>query len=192
MGSPGMNTVFRQVAPRQRQVPDTRTEDEIDLREITLTLWRGKGWITLAALTGAMLGLCYLMFLAVPTYTASATVALENQQPQVVDLDSVVSGLGGDQPTINTEVEVIRSRRLITQLVEELQLTGDPEFNDVLRPAPLLSVDSLRQLIGIEVAPKEELPPDILRDSVVDAVMDRVSVTNVRQSYVFRITAVTD
>lgn len=187
-----MNTAFRQVAPRQRHVPDTQAEDEIDLREIALTLWRGKGWIALAALTGTVLGLCYLMFLAVPTYTASATVALENQQPQVVDLDSVVSGLGGDQSTINTEVEVIRSRRLMTQLVEELQLKTDPEFNEVLRPAPLLSVDSLRQLIGMEVTTTEELPPEILRDSVVDAVMERVSVTNVRQSYVFRITALTE
>ena len=187
-----MNTAFRQVAPRQRHIADARAEDDIDLREIALTLWRGKGLVVLAALTGAALGLCYLMFLAVPTYTASASVALESQQPQVVDLESVVSGLGGDQSTINTEVEVIRSRRLLTQLVDELQLTHDPEFNKGLRPASLLSVDQLRDLIGMETAPAPAVPPEIMRDSVVDAVMAQISVTNVRQSYVFRITATTE
>ena len=186
----GVNTAFRRAAPRQSPIAEAQAPDEIDLRDTALTLWRGKVWIMSASIIGAAFALGYLLFLAVPTYTASASVALESQQPQVVDLDSVVSGLGGDQSTINTEVEVIRSRRLMSQLVDALNLVDDPEFNKALRPVPRLSLESLRQLIGR--TPAAPVPPDIARQSVIDAVMAQTSVTNIRQSYVFQITSTTE
>lgn len=75
-----------------------------------------------------ILGVYYAYVAAVPVYTANSSVALESRQEQVMDIQSVVTGLGGDQSTINTETEVIRSRGLVEQLVLDMNLLEDPNL----------------------------------------------------------------
>jgi len=169
--------------------------DEIDLGKLFLTLWRGKLWILLVALIALVIGGYYAYRMAVPVYTARAIVALESRQQQVMDIESVVTGLGGDQSTINTEVEVIRSRGLIEQLVLDMGLFDDPEFNAALRTPPAFSLGQaigfVRELIlGPEAA--RALPSErAMLDEVINTVLKTISVSNVRQSFVFQITVVT-
>ena len=125
---------------------DRENDDEIDLSSLLRTLWRGKLWIALCGLLALLVGGYYAYGLAVPEYTAKAVIALESRQEQVMDIESVVTGLGGDQSTINTEVEVLRSRGLIEDLVLDMNLVEDPEFNTRLRPAPRFS---LGQAVGL-------------------------------------------
>ena len=168
-----------------------KKSDEIDLTELLRTLWRGKLWIGLGGLIGLVLGVYYAFVVAVPVYTSSAVVMLESRQEQVVDLESVMTGLSADQATINTEVEVIRSRGLIRKLVERLDLADDPEFNPMLRPAPFFSPGRIIVGLGNLLQDGERQPPterEIL-DTVINNVLDAISVSNVRQSYVFRIFA---
>jgi polysaccharide biosynthesis transport protein len=157
------------VAQRGVSLPET---DEIDLIEVIRTLWRGKIWIGLAMLLAGMIGFGYAKYIAVPRYTAKAVVALENRQETVVDLDSVMSGLSGDQASINTELEVLRSRKLILQVVDAMGLTSDPEFNPLIAPDGQLHPTS-----------------EHVRNATADEVLRAISVANVRSSYVYTITA---
>lgn len=184
------------VEPTNQPVGVQPTGDEIDLTELLRTVWRGKFWIALCAAIALLLGIWYAFFVATPVYTASSLVALETQQKQTIDIESVVGGLGGDQSSINTEVEVIQSRELAEKVVLELDLTSDPEFNKWLQPEPTLSVgniiDIIRDFLG--EAEVEETPPterEVL-DAVIDKLLQSVSASNIRQSYVFRITGVTE
>ena len=169
--------------------------DEIDLGALLQTVWRGKLWIALTMALAILLGGYYAFFIAVPTYTAGSVVMLENRQENVANLESVMSGLSGDQATINTEVEVIRSRGLIGKLVEQLDLTADPEFNETLRPAPTFSVKVALKFVVEKITgpqPEEPAPSEQeILDATINNVLDSLSISNVRQSYVFKITAVT-
>ncbi|RKF12447.1 polysaccharide biosynthesis tyrosine autokinase [Roseovarius spongiae] len=168
--------------------PSEAGEGEINLGELLRTLWRGKLWIALAAGIAFVLGGYYAFVMATPIYRAHSVVMLESRKEQVLDMESVMSGLSGDQATINTEVEVIRARGLIEKLVKQLDLVNDPEFNYRLRPDEGFSLGGLIGAVlgrGEASAPRER---EIL-DSVIDEVRNRISVSNVRQSYVFRITA---
>lgn len=136
----------------------------------------------------------YAYSVAVPSYTATSVVTLESRQEQVVDLTSVMTGLAGDQATVNTEIEVIRSRGLVEKLVDQMALIKDPEFNPNLRPEPKISVGKVvGWVVGLIRGPVEAAPIDPVfeRDRVVDLVMRSLSVANARQSYVFKITFVT-
>lgn len=156
-----------------RAIPALAPEaEEIDLRALAHALWRGKIWILVAALVCATAGWLWASRIAVPYYTATATVVLEPSPASVVDLKGVVSGLGTDQLSINTEAEVLTSRRLMQRLTDRLDLTADPEFN---------------RWLGSETPPA----PDVQRDSTLRAVAEALSVANLRASYVFEITAVT-
>ena len=114
--------------------------DEIDLTQVFRILWRGKLWIFLSAITAIIIGGYYAFAVATPLFTANSVVMLDSREEQVVDLESVMTGLSGDVATINTEVEVIRSRGLIEKLVLKLDLVNDPEFNETLRPEPKYSL----------------------------------------------------
>jgi len=70
-----------------------------------------------------------LIALAIPNrYDASALVQIDPRQKLISNLDSVVTDLKGDVPTIESEVEVIRSRPVILSVIEALGLRNDPEF----------------------------------------------------------------
>lgn len=169
--------------------------DEIDLGNLARTLWRGKLWILLSGLLALILGVYYAYVAAVPVYTANSSVALESRQEQVMDIQSVVTGLGGDQSTINTETEVIRSRGLVEQLVLDMNLLEDPEFNARLRPPQKFSLSrAIKTVTGFfNDAPTEvdQASERAILDSTISATLEAISVTNLRQSFIFKITVVT-
>lgn len=176
----------------QRQVEE---DSEIDLSHLVKTLWRGK-WIILVCTVIAIFISGYYVFVrAVPVYTATASIALESREEQIVDIESVVTGLGGDQATVNTEIEVLKSRSLISKLVRDLNLQDDPEFNPELRPKGGLSIGSgirwIRgNVFGQDVTRKPREAQAIF-DTVVNQVLATISVSNPRQTFVFRISSVT-
>jgi len=190
-----MDVLMNKLAPIPQEQFASGADDEIDLGKLFLTLWRGKFWILLTGLIALFIGGYYAYAVAVPVYTAQATVALESREQQVMDIDSVVTGLGGDQSTINTEIEVIRSRGLVEQLVLDMNLLEDPEFNGRLRPPPAFSVGQavgfVRELIS-GPPPARPLPSDrAILDSTINATLGTISVSNIRQSFVFQFNIVT-
>ena len=169
--------------------------DEIDLMSLASTVWRGRGWVALAAAIAVLIGGWYAFRVATPMYTSHSVVALESREEQVVDLDSVLSGgLGGNQSAVNTEVEVLRSRNLARKLVERLSLIEDPDFNGRLQPEDPWSlgavIGKLRSL-GADDKPKVQPSDQAILDATINSVLGAISISNVRQSLVFRITAVT-
>ena len=182
--------------PGRITTPVDTSANEIDLGKIFGVLWRGKLWIALVTCIAIAIGTYYVIAVATPMYTTRAAVALESRQEQVVDIESVVSGLPGDQAAINTELEVLRSRRLIEKVVIDLGLVQDPEFNATLREPSGLSLggilDWVRQAILGPATEDDTLSDQALTDAVVDTLLANVSVSNVRQSYVFRISVVSE
>lgn len=78
--------------------------------------------IVLATLTA-------LIVVAMPNrYDASAIVQIDPRQKLLSKTDTVVTDLKGDMPTVESEVEVIRSRPIILSVIETLGLRNDPEF----------------------------------------------------------------
>lgn len=184
------------LSPNQPLQNLNEADDEIDLLALLGTLWRGKIWILAAGLAALIIGAWYVLFAATPMYTASSSVALESREQQVMDIESVVTGLSGDTSTINTEVEVLRSRELIERLVLDLKLQNDPEFNPSLLPEPAFSVGKLvgfiKEAVLGEAEVVEPLEEQRVIDGVVSRVLSQVSISNLRQSYVFTITVQTE
>lgn len=164
--------------------------DLINLLDWPRIIWHGKHWIALITFVTLMFGAVYAYQIATPKYTAKAAVALESREAQVVDLETVVSGLSGDQATINTEIEVLRSRVIIGKLALKLGLTTDPEFNTGLQPVSLFSLKGIRQLLSGGPNTTQRSNQAVL-DSTVNALSRAISISNIRNSYVFNITAIT-
>lgn len=176
--------------PAPSEVPE---DDVIDLSALLATLWRGKWIILLATFAAIFIGAVYAFVAAVPLYTSSAVVMLETKQESIVDLQSVVGGLSGDSTEVNSELEVLKSRGLMGKVVDKLDLVSDPEFNESLRPASTLT--SLKSLLGLAGTPSDispELAEKLIRDDVISALLEQVSVRNVPLSLVFQVTVETE
>ncbi|SIS49055.1 GumC family protein [Phaeovulum vinaykumarii] len=170
--------------------PSVPSEDTIDVLAMLSSLRAGWRIIALTLAVAVLGGLIYIYALATPVYRATAVGMLETRQENVVDFESVISGLSGDSSEINTELEVLRSRGLMGRVVDELDLTADPEFNAELRPVSMIdtfkgaTIGALKRLLGR--APPEGI--DRTRDNVITAVLQNAQVGSVPSSYVFQVT----
>lgn len=171
--------------------------DEIDLRSLLGIIWRGRFWVFLAGFLTTMLGGYYAFSAATPMFTTKATVVQETDQKPVVDFSGgLESGLNGDQSAINTEIEILRSRGLLEKLVLQLDLVTDPEFNTSLQPEPAFSINQginlVRGYMDLPPLKDRQLTEEQRLDAVVDRLRDALSISNVRQSFVFNISATTE
>lgn len=181
--------------PLNRQMTET-DPDEIDLLQIVRTLWRGKFLILLAMFVAAILSGYYAFGIAVPTYRATAQMALQLRNETMFDFQSALTGISSDQSSMNTEMEVIKSRELLSRLVAALDLDQDPEFNATLRPDPGFTFADVKNFIRAVAPGIERLPVVIPTDQeiyngIIENAHEAITTTVDRQSYVFSISATT-
>lgn len=193
---------------RADKTPTNDRDDEIDLVELFRVLWRGKGTMLLAAFLALMVGGYYAFGVAEPQYRASTQLTLEVRTNQVVDLETVVSGVSKEAAALNTEIEIIRSRRLLGKLVDELDLMNDPEFNSALRNPSMIAQakSALRRAVGMVTgaAEKDEVAvsaeaneaasaarTNAQRNAIIGALRSRVDASVQSNTYVFEISLTT-
>lgn len=192
-----MNTNFGPARPGTvPQAGRAGEDDAVDLAALLRTLWRGKLFLALVMTLFVVAGAWYAYVAATPTYISSAVVMLNNREEQVVDLESVVGGLTADTSVVNTEVHVLRSRSLMGKVVDELDLTTDPEFNRRLREPSLF--DRVRGWVrtGVTTAFGADRTPPVLdagaearrtREATINGLLSALSVRNLPSSLVFEI-----
>jgi len=114
-------------APRQQA-----QDDEIDLLALFATLWDQK-WL-IAAITAVfmVIGLAYAL-LASPVYRANAIIQVEEKSPGLPGMSDVTEMFGGESEAI-TEIELIKSRKVIGTAVDNLDLDiqVEPRYFPVL------------------------------------------------------------
>lgn len=130
--------------------------EEVDLRQLFRKLWRRKSLIFGTVMFMTVLAVI-ILYQITPLYTGETYVLIEPRESNVVDLEAVLSGLGSDTETIQSEIEVIRSRQLISKLVDKLRLERNPEFNATLRPKGVLDEYVVPYLDPRQYIPEEWL-----------------------------------
>lgn len=176
-------------------------------------LWARRWRLLGAALLGAALAAVWALGLATPRYLATA-VLLSSAEEAPVGIDAAalpgLSAFGGSATALNTEVEILRSRRLAGQVVDRLLLTGDAEFNNALPASgsarnrmragarsllaattPLLPPDLTDRLVDMTrtLLHPDPVPPAAARAVTIDRLMAAVSVRNIPDSLILEVTA---
>jgi uncharacterized protein involved in exopolysaccharide biosynthesis/Mrp family chromosome partitioning ATPase len=129
---------------------------------------------------GVML-LALIVALVLPTtWSSSATVILDQRRNNVAELSAVLSQLPNDPATLQNQIQILSSRELAGQVVDQLHLTDDPEFNPALaRPSlgsllgQMAGLLNPRNWLGGEGAPT----PAMQRDRVIDSFLKHLSVS---------------
>ena len=178
-------------------------DKEIDLRSVMAMLRRRKAAI-LGTIAAVVLVTLLVLVQLTPRFTSTAELMMETRQTNVVDIQSVVSGLSVDgnsfQTGIQSEMNIIRSRSMAQRVIDKLGLMQDPEFNGGLKKASMLGYFNpiywidwlprwLGQITGIsksagtgENKSAEDVESALLT-SVIDAFLGGLDVSNDLKSY---------
>ena len=110
------------------QAHEDAKDDEIDLTQIVGMLLENR--LLIAMITGLFVLLAVLYsFLSSPIYKADAVIQIEQQQSALGGMDELDALLGGESSSSDTEIQIMKSRKVIGGVVEKLNLTTRVEPN---------------------------------------------------------------
>jgi capsular exopolysaccharide synthesis family protein len=104
------------------------SETGFDVRAVLSTLWRRK-WQLVALVSLLMAPIAALVVNLPPKYTATATVVIDPKQILAVATNPVVNAVSGDEVSLQTEIEMLRSAEVAQTVIEKIGLIDDPEFS---------------------------------------------------------------
>lgn len=183
-------------SPQTNEHQNNTTDSFLDLRHL-LTIFRRR-FVLFAAISMVVFTLVIVYtFQLTPRYSANTELIIDPRQEQVIDLNQVLSGLTPDTAVVESEVKIIKSRSLAAKVVDELNLTQDPEFNGSLVEPKGLSLwrhntkawfnEILRTLFPSKTPAmrmtKEEKQQRI-RNLAVSSLLDRLNVRRSGLTYV--------
>jgi succinoglycan biosynthesis transport protein ExoP len=183
--------------PEDKHSPKPSISDrEIDLIKLAASLWRGKWILLVFFLFFAGVGDFYFRHIAISIYSATAKIALKEQQAEKIltDIESLMPSGPITNSGINTELEVLRSGELVGKLVDSLDLTNDAAINPLLREPRLFSQFRVQLFNFLGVAsekPKTPRSPEEVRSIVINSVLKTMAFSNTKNTRVINISVTT-
>ncbi|HXG79178.1 MAG TPA: exopolysaccharide transport family protein [Methyloceanibacter sp.] len=104
--------------------------EDIDLQTLGRALWRAKGWIVSLALGAGVITFIVLSTMR-PLYTSEARILLQNDESVFTRPAGEPSRDGArtvDEQAVQSQVQVLTSRDLAVQVIDDLNLIGNPAF----------------------------------------------------------------
>src|ERR1043165_5704501 len=141
---------MRHAANRTDAVREAATDGELEIGAVGHALWRKKWWGIAPTVLIAALAFAAVNMLT-PRYKSEARILIDGRENVFLRPEAEKTGDRDravvDQEAVTSQVQLALSRDLARQVIRQLKLAEQPEFDPVLRPASPL-VDALR-LIGL-------------------------------------------
>ena len=106
--------------------------EEQGFLETIRKLWRHR-WL-IAACTVVLGGLAIVVAWSMPSiFVSEARVLVGVQAPRLPNVESLVADVSPDAERVQNEGFILQSRNIAKQVIDQLKLRDDPEFNPSLR-----------------------------------------------------------
>ena len=142
--------------------------------------------LVLATVLGMTACVIYLR-ITPPTYTAQVQVMLENAKTQFIQQQSILAEPAFDLTLFETQVQVLKSRGMAVQIINQFKLADDPDF----KPSPTSLPSVLQRFRALLVSsPPNDLqppPPNEPQEGLITAFQNRVVVNRIGYSNVIEI-----
>jgi succinoglycan biosynthesis transport protein ExoP len=176
--------------------------EEDGFLETIRKLWRHRGLIALC--TVVLGGAAIVAAWSMPSiYVSEARVQVGIQAPRLPNIESLVADISPDAERVQNEGFILQSRNIAKQVIDQLKLRDDPEFNPSLRKPSFWSRLDLGKFVPPMVngwvahlwpgkpakeidASKEAASRD---DRMIDLLLSRVDVSTLGRSHVLSVKA---
>jgi succinoglycan biosynthesis transport protein ExoP len=122
-------------------------EDAVSLRDYWIVILKYR-WTIVAFLLAIALVAVIALWWATPLYTARATLHIENRSPNIVGVPEAfpLSGSNLDQ-YYQTQLNLLKSRTLAAQVIQDLRLASDPRFETPVENLPTWVQNHVRRWV---------------------------------------------
>lgn len=175
------------------------TPEPDGLGETLRKLWRHRGLIL--ACTFVLGGAAIFAAWSMPSYYVSeARVLVGVSAPRVLNVEAVLADVSPDAERVQNEGFILQSRAIALQVIDQLKLRDNPEFNPALRkPSTWARLTNLNNILpepikawlGRTTPAREVTPPtaEDLDNRMIDTVLSRVDVSTLGRSHVLSVKA---
>lgn len=158
-------------------------EDEIDLRELLVIMWRKKWLIALCVVIVTAMGASYTLFGITPVYESHTTLMVNNAKgldPADIAASFDLGSIGTSQKLVVTYSEIVKSRIVLSQVINRLEL--DLKYGQLIEMIQAEPVKNT-EILNITVTHKDpQIAADIanmVSDVFMKEVMRILKVNNV-------------
>ena len=151
------------------------TAGALDFRRLIGSLWQYRLLISGILLGFLLLGIAVTLLMT-PKYTARATIQIDQEEQRILDADDQGASAAYQDADrfLQTNVDVLRSRRMAERVAEEMGLFGDNNFLELMNVTPPGDDD-----------PNPELAR---RDAVLETISDNLGISLPNESRVVSVT----
>jgi capsular exopolysaccharide synthesis family protein len=174
--------------------------EEQSFLETLRKLWRHR--LLIAACTLVLGGAAILTAWLMPSYYVSeARVLVGVQSPRLPNVESIVADVSPDAERVQNEGFILQSRNIAKQVIDQLRLRQDPEFNPELAPPSLWARLNPMQYVPAQLSSwldrqtassKKVEPikdPSNADDRTIDSVLSHIDVSTLGRSHVLSVKA---
>jgi uncharacterized protein involved in exopolysaccharide biosynthesis/Mrp family chromosome partitioning ATPase len=160
---------------------DSPGDGELDLGAVGRALWRKKLWIVGPAILVALLTFVAVNLIT-PRYKSEARLLIEGRESVFFRPEADKAGDRErptvDQEAVTSQVQLVASREVARQVIKELKLNENPEFDPVLRG--FNPIRQMLMLVGLARNPLRMTP----EERVLESYYDRITAYPVEKSRV--------
>jgi len=135
------------------------------------------------------------VYAVTPLYTAEAALVLEPRKTQVIDMQSVLSGLPADISVVRSEVEILKSAGIAKEVIRRARLAEVPELNAALvSDSPSAKIRDLGESVVAQIgtlfgaSPPPVAPGEAPEmQGMIRALQSRTDIANDGRSYYLRV-----
>lgn len=160
------------------------TVDFIDFWDIWRTVSHYKYFLAIFLSIVAVIAV-YVVSKMTPTYVATATLLLNDNYENVLNLNAPID-IGGNDEFVVTEMEVIQSRNMIGQVIDALDMANHPSFNAALKN-PGMAAQLATSLRGEDNKPKRRTE-ESARHQMIGVFGSNLTVKSIPQTRLISVT----
>ncbi|MBI2736236.1 MAG: polysaccharide biosynthesis tyrosine autokinase [Rhodospirillales bacterium] len=174
--------------------------EEQSFLETLRKLWRHR--LLIAACTVVIGGAAILAAWLMPSYYVSeARVLVGVQSPRLPNVESIIADISPDAERVQNEGFILQSRNIAKQVIDQLKLRQDPEYNPELaapslwarlNPVHYLPPQITAWIDRQTTSPKKVEPikdPSTADDRTIDALLGHIDVSTLGRSHVLSVKA---
>lgn len=176
-----------QISDFSHHLPALEPIPPVDIARLLRTLWHGKWIIAFTTMICVVIAGYYAFRVAQPQFQAVASVA----QISATNDDALAQSPPVDaEVAFNTELASLTSRGMLVQVIAELNLLSDNEFNRYLNPQSPYSMTVLRNQLRHFLAGTTDIAPtgDAVFEKTIDNLRRAITTRQQGDTYVAQIT----
>lgn len=164
------------------QMPASVLQYNINLREIWLVICRNYE-VILGVFTLSLCMAFIFLLSATSLYTSKSVLQINVQKNNVINIESVMSGITSDDAQIQSQLDILTSRSLAAKVVDELGLVNDSEFSPKVRKGSIFKLFSGFSKNEEGINPEEDKEAQEIKSATISNVLDRLNVVRSPRSY---------